>query len=245
MKTQVLFDRYYRSKPDWVDGTEMFHDICAKSLKNGRRILEIGAGPSNGTTAFLARLGSVVGLDVSNEVQGNSFLSEAHIYDGTKIPFLEASFDMCVSNYVLEHIADPKVHFAQVHRVLKAGGAYCFRTPNRWHYTAIASSLLSHSMHLRVANRLRAMSPDAHDPWPTWYRANRCGQLRRLAEKTGFYPEALALVEKEPSYGAAHWLLFYPMMAYERAVNFTDWLRHIRANIFGTFRKPLPEPLHL
>lgn len=237
MRTDALFDRFYYSKPGYVGGTQLFHDVCARNVSGGHRILEIGAGPANPTTAFLATLGAVTGLDVSREVLDNSYCQESHVYDGTRFPFRDESFDLCVSNYVLEHVADPLTHFAEAFRVLAPGGAYCFRTPNRWHYITLASSILPHSMHLRLANRLRGLE-GAHDPWPTVYRANRYRRLTELARRTGFVSEQIEFVEKEPAYGAVHRILFYPMMIYERLVNSTDLLRFVRVNIFGTFRKP-------
>jgi hypothetical protein len=120
-----------------------------------------------------------------------------------------------------------------------SGGIYCFRTPNRWHYVTIASSLVPHSMHVRFANKLRALDDDAHDPWPTVYRANTRSRLGRLAKSNCFQVEELRMIEGEPSYGAAHALLFYPMMAYERLVNSGDFLSCFRVNILGTLRKPI------
>jgi SAM-dependent methyltransferase len=238
MRTQALFDRYYFSKAGFVAGTEVFHEICRSQLAHGGRILEIGAGPANPTTAFLADIGSVTGLDVSPELHGNPHLAEAYVFDGTKMPFAAETFDLCVSNYVLEHVADPASHFQEVFRVLKPRASYCFRTPNRWHYVTVAASLVPHSVHLRLANKLRALDADAHEPWPTVYRANTRSRLRHWARRSGLVPEQLRMIEAEPSYGAAHPLLFYPMMAYERLVNSTELLSSIRVNILGTFRKP-------
>jgi hypothetical protein len=101
----------------------------------------------------------------------------------------------------------------------------------------MAASLMPHSIHLRLANKLRALAADAHDPWPTVYRANTRSKLRRLAHSSGLLPEELSMIEAEPSYGAAHPLLFYPMMAYERVVNSSDLFSPFRVNILGTFRK--------
>jgi len=238
MRTQALFDRYYYSRAAYVGGTELFHKICTSRLANGGRILEIGAGPANPTTAFLAGLGPVTGLDVSTEVLTNPNLTEARVFDGIKMPCPGEAFDLCVSNYVLEHVADPASHFQEVFRVLKPEAAYCFRTPNCWHYVTMAASLMPHSIHLRLANKLRALDADAHDPWPTVYRANTRRTLRRLARSSGLLPEELRMIEVEPSYGAAHPLLFYPMMAYERLVNSSDLFSLFRVNILGTFRKP-------
>lgn len=237
MRTQTLFDRYYFSKPSYVGGTQLFHDLCKSHFLLGERILEVGSGPANLTTAFLSGLGDVTGLDVSDEIHGNPYLAEALVYQGGRIPLPDASFGMCVSNYVLEHLEDPRFHFVEVFRLLKPGGVYCFRTPNLLHYVTLGSRVLPHSLHLRLANRLRGLDEGAHDPWPTVYRANTRSRLLQLAKDTGFFAEELRMVETEPTYGSAHWLLFYPMMAYERAVNGSPLLDGFRANIFGILGK--------
>jgi ubiquinone/menaquinone biosynthesis C-methylase UbiE len=237
VRTQALFDRYYYSKPGFVGGTELFHALCELHFIEGQPILEVGAGPANPTTSFLSELGPVIGLDVSDEVLGNPNLTEAWVYRGGTMPFPDQSFGLCVSNYALEHVANPRAHFQQISRVLKPGGAYCFRTPNRWHYVTMASSLLPHSIHLRLANKLRRLDDNSHDPWPTVYRANTRGSLRKLARDTGFHIIDLRMIEAEPSYGAANVLLFYSMMAYERIVNSSDLFSSLRVNIFGTFLK--------
>jgi len=232
------FDRYYYSRAGYIGGTERFHQLCQSRFANGGRILEIGAGPVNPTTAFLASLGPVTGLDVSAEVLTNPNLAEARVYDEIKMPLSGEAFDLCVSNYVLEHVAEPASHFQEVFRVLKPGAAYCFRTPNRWHYVTMAATRMPHSIHLRLANKLRALAADAHDPWPTVYRANTLNKLRHWARRSGLLPVELRMIEAGPSYGAAHPLLFYPMMVYERLVNSSDLFSLFRVNILGTFRKP-------
>jgi|ERR1700683_416834 SAM-dependent methyltransferase len=242
MGTQSLFDRYYFSRPSFVAGTEIFHRMCHSYLGAGADILEIGAGPANGTSQFLSQIGTVTGLDMSKEVLNNPHLAHAYVYDGVTMPFRDDSFDICVSNYVLEHITNPFSHFSEVARILKPNGTYCFRTPNLWHYVTISSKLLPHAAHLRIANKLRGLSGDAHDPWPTVYRANTCRILQRLANKTGLLIEEIRMIEAEPSYGAFHAILFYPMMVYERVVNSSELFRTIRVNILGSFRKPgLPQ----
>ena len=131
------------------------------------------AGPTNPTSSFLASLGNLTGLDVSEEVKQNCYLQDARVYDGGAFPFPSQSFDLCVSNFVLERVSvHPVTHFREVARVLKPAGKYCFRTPNLWHYIPLAASLTSHSVHLKLANRLRGLDDSAHDPWPTVYRAN-------------------------------------------------------------------------
>jgi SAM-dependent methyltransferase len=236
--TKTLFARFYWSKPDFRNGTEQFHSLCNVHFWRSGPLLEIGAGSSNPTSNFLSTLAPITGLDVSEQVQGNAALAEARVFDGRQFPFPDSSFDGCVSNYVLEHIENPRDHFREGARILRPDGAYVFRTLNRWHYVSLASRLLPHAVHASAANHLRKLDDGAHQPWPTLYRANSRSQLSRLARDTSLEIRELRFIETEPSYGAMHPALFYPMMAYERTVNSIPALEPLRANILGALYKP-------
>jgi ubiquinone/menaquinone biosynthesis C-methylase UbiE len=235
--TQHLFQKYYYSKPGYAGGTKPFHDICASKIRSGSKILEIGAGPSNPTTAALSRIGSVTGVDVDPAVRENTSCIRTEVYDGSNIPFPDNAFDACVSNWVLEHLAAPETHFKEVARVLRPNGVYCFRTMNLFHYVTLGSRLTPHLLHLILANRLRGLSAEAHDPYSTFYRANMTNRLKSLIHKARLETNLLELIEPEPSYGRIHAALFYPMMIYERIVNSTSLLRNLRIIIFGVCTK--------
>jgi hypothetical protein len=123
----------------------------------------------------------------------------------------------------------------EVQRVLRPGGAYVFRTPNRFHYTAMVSGLTPHSFHLKMANKLRAI--DGHDPYPTWYRLNSRNRIKEFASAAGFEVDYLRLVEKEPSYGMSSRVLFLIFTAYERVVNSADIFSFLRSTLFVVLRK--------
>lgn len=235
--TQHLYDKYY-PKPAFRGGTLPFFDICREKIPNGARILEIGAGAKNETTQVLSSIGTVTALDIDSDVHKNSAAAQTLVFDGIKFPVPDQSFDACVSNWVLEHVADPVSHFREVARVLRPGGVYCFRTPNLLHYVMCGSYLLPHSMHLAFANRLRKMKPDAHAPWPTYYRANRPARLKQLMADAGIELTSLTMIEPEPAYGRAHPALFYPMMAYERVVNANRFFETFRVIIIAVAQKP-------
>jgi SAM-dependent methyltransferase len=235
----ALFAKHYYSRSGFVDGTTEFHAMCGAALEGAAAILEIGAGPSNATTRFLASIAPVVGLDVSPEVLENRDLASARTYDGNSIPFPDDSFDGCVSNYVLEHVKDPRAHFKEIARVLRPGGTYLFRTPNLFHYVASVSRLLPHAAHVRLSKSLRGLTSSDHDPWVTHYRANTPSAVRALARDGGLQVMEIRMVEKEPSYGRAGPFAFYPMMLYERVVNATPLAASLRANIFAVLRKPV------
>jgi SAM-dependent methyltransferase len=206
-------------------------------IRSGARILEIGAGGENPTSNCLSQLGPTTGLDISDEVLGNRALSEAYVYDGDSFPFPDASFDFCVSNFVLEHVKDPETQFREVHRVLAMNGAYLLRTPNLLHYTSLAAWVLPNALH-GVSNRLRGFPPGARAPFPTFYRANTAAKLKGYCARVGLEVVFIRMIEKEPSYGRLHPALFYPMMVYERCVNAFERLAPFRSNIIALLRKP-------
>ncbi|HUQ20561.1 MAG TPA: class I SAM-dependent methyltransferase [Gemmatimonadaceae bacterium] len=233
----VLFDVYYSKARGYGDATIRFHNLCAANIPAGGEVLEIGAGSENETSTFLATLARVTAVDVSDDVMSNPSASAAFVFDGSTLPFADNEFDACVSNYVLEHVADPQRHFAEVRRVLKPGAKYIVRTPNLLHYVAAVSHALPHGVHVAVANRLRNLPAESHDPWPTVYRANRPRVLRRLAENARLSVVTCVTVECEPSYAKGSALLFFPMMLYERLVNSSEVFSPLRASINAVLRK--------
>jgi SAM-dependent methyltransferase len=51
--------------------------------------------------------------------------------DAARLPFRDTSFDALVSSDVIEHLPDMAAHLAEVARVLRPGGRYYVKTPNR------------------------------------------------------------------------------------------------------------------
>jgi hypothetical protein len=89
-----------------------------------------------------------------------------------------------------------------------------------------------------AGKRLKGHAADAHDEYPTFYRANTARAVRRLCRAAGLEELELMRVEKEPSYASISRVLFLAFMAYERIVNATELLAWARIGLFGAYRKP-------
>jgi ubiquinone/menaquinone biosynthesis C-methylase UbiE len=239
---QDYVNRYYPRSKGWIDGTTEFHRMCTDNIQQGSSILEIGAGPPNPTSQFISTIGHVVGADVDPKVKTNEHLTEAFILEGDALPFGDRSFDACVSNYVLEHVVNPEMHISEVARVLKPGGVYLFRTPNLFHYVSLVARATPHWFHRAVANRLRNIPPEGHDPYPTFYRLNSRRAILKASISAGFIVRELHMIEKEPSYGMSSRLLFLAFLGYERVVNSSEIFSQIRSNILGVLQKPDDKP---
>lgn len=239
---QRLFARYYYDRPGWRNGTWQFQDRCREYLHGATRplILELGCGPTNANTGFLAELGKVHGADVDPAAADNRHIEQFRLLSDSPLDYPEESFDACVSFWTAEHVEYPERHLAMAYRALKPGGCYLFMTPNLFHYVSLVSRFTPHAFHLVTANRLRALPGNTHDPYPTFYRMNTGGRIRKAAVEAGFKVELIQHVEVEPNYGRSSIALFYLFMAYERVVNRWNALAGLRHTLIVALRKPLP-----
>jgi 2-polyprenyl-3-methyl-5-hydroxy-6-metoxy-1,4-benzoquinol methylase len=94
-------------------------------------VLDVGVGSGVITAGIARHAKKTVGLDVEDErveKKGFDFVRVS----SEEIPFPAASFDVVVSNHVIEHVPDAKKHLSEVHRVLKKDGICYLATPNKF-----------------------------------------------------------------------------------------------------------------
>jgi SAM-dependent methyltransferase len=200
-----------------VDGTVVFFSRVRALAANARLVVDVGCGRGQrqeDPCAFrreLADLRSeareVIGLDVSPAGKDNPFIDEfRQIRSSDQWPIANNSVDLVVSDYVLEHIADPNAFFSEVARVLRVGGYFCARTPNKWGYVAMLSMLLPQHWHAPVIVKVQANRRE-EDVFPTFYRSNAAPIVRKHLRACGLEGVVLAF-EGEPNYLAFNHLLY-------------------------------------
>ncbi|MGH8556772.1 MAG: class I SAM-dependent methyltransferase [Methylococcales bacterium] len=237
MITQQLFRRFYPDSRH--DGTRAFYGWVRQYTGADTVMLNLGAGPATGNPVrvFKGEVARVVGADIDPIVLENSELDEAHIIVHGSLPVPTDGFDIVLSDYVLEHVAQPRQVMSEVHRVLKPGGSFFFRTPNKYHYVSLIARATPHWFHNLFANRVRGLIEDPHEPYPTYHRMNSRKSLQRIAQGVGFGSMAFRMIEAQPSYLMFHALPFLMGVVYERTVNRYEVLAGLRANIFGRLVK--------
>lgn len=173
-----------------IDQEVAFFTQVAALLRPDDVVLDFGAGrgefmdndPSlyrRWIQNFRGRCDHVDGCDPDPAVRDNPTLDAAHvIVPGAPLPYADNRFNLIVSRYVFEHLADPEWAASELLRVLKPGGWLCVMTPNKWGYVALASRLLPNRLH---AGALSAVQPGRQDKdvFPTVYRLNTPRALRR------------------------------------------------------------------
>jgi SAM-dependent methyltransferase len=232
-------DIYYRRKPGYIKPADAWLKSLISCVPPRAAILEIGGGPAKSPSRELRSVASrLVGLDVDPVVRSNPFLDEAVVYDGEEFPFDASSFDVVVSNWVNEHLTDPETHFREAFRVLKVGGLYIFRTPNRWHYKSLVAMLVPSRLQVPLVRWLRQIPDEQHDPYPLFLRANSVRRVRGLLRSSGFSLRSLQMIEPYPYYGMRSRILFVVFMAYERTVNSSQRLAGLRHTMECVAEKP-------
>ena len=98
-------------------------------LKAEHRVLDLGCG-SGEIAAHLATLARVECADAIDQRSQGRELPFA--IASQTLPFPNASFDVVISNHVIEHTADPCAHVAEIQRILRPTGVAYLATPNRW-----------------------------------------------------------------------------------------------------------------
>lgn len=225
----------YPSHTDrWDDA--LFRRRILERLGSAAHVLDLGAGAGGVPEMdFSGCAGRVCGVDPDPRVLDNPFLDEARIGRGEQVPYADGQFDLVFADNVLEHLERPEPVFREVARVLRPGGLFLVKTPNRRHYVPLAARLTPHRFH-RAFNRLRGRADD--DTFPTRYRANTPRRLRDCAAAAGLAVRSIEQIEGRPEYlrpWAATYLLGW---LYERAVNRTPRLAGFRVLLIGCFEKP-------
>jgi SAM-dependent methyltransferase len=92
-------------------------------------VLDFGCGRGDAVDAWREAGHEASGCDIALERSGESLCLIERPY---RLPFGDATFDLVVSNMVLEHVQDHDAAFREIRRVLRPGGISLHLFPSRW-----------------------------------------------------------------------------------------------------------------
>jgi len=218
----------------WDD--TLFRETVLRHLRPEMRLLDLGAGAGILPQMNFRGLASeVIGVDLDERVVHNPNLDRGIVTAGESIPLGDNEVDMVVSANVLEHLARPEVVFSEIRRVLRPGGVFFAKTPNKWHYMPLIARTTPMSFH-RWFNQLRGRASE--DTFPTLYRANSRRDIHRISSRSGLELVRADLVEGRPEYMRISPVFYLAGFAYERLVNLTDLTDFLRILLILQLRKP-------
>lgn len=224
-----------------IDGTIAFYSRVRALLSAEFIALDIGCGRgavAEDPVSFRREIATlrghcqrVIGIDVDPVGAMNPNVDEFRLIRDGRWPVEDASMDLAVADWVLEHLDDPPAFFAEAARVIKPGGYFCARTPNAWSYGAVASRLIPNHLHARILAWTKATRTE-QDVFPTHYRCNTRGALSRFLRESGFADHVVYGYDPEPGYLAFSRITYALGMLHQRLAP-----RAIRANLFVFARR--------
>lgn len=227
--------------PDKGEGWDdvLFRSVVLRHAGADSDVLDLGAGRgANPLIRFKDDVRSICGVDVDPIVLKNRDVDEARVIEGNVIPYEDERFDCVIASYVLEHLENPEGVFREVARVLRPGGAFVSRTPNRRHYVPLIARLTPHRFHVYVNER---RGRPGLDTFPTYYRANTPATIAQLARSARMSDIVeISLHDGRPEYLRFNALTYVAGLVYERVASSTDALSWMRPLLISVVRKPDP-----
>ncbi|HLZ94678.1 MAG TPA: class I SAM-dependent methyltransferase [Candidatus Dormibacteraeota bacterium] len=216
-EAQTAYREHYRAaRPGWMSSGDQFDVAVEKHLTADSVVLDLGCGRTGGMERFWRRAKLAVGIDpdlqsLSDRGAGMSVLQGG----GEHLPFPDATFDIVVSVWVLEHLEAPERVFAEVARVMKSGGHFIFLTPNALNPLIFGNRVGQVAPWLQQQLVSSVYGRDKGDTFVVRYRANTTARLRAIAAETGFAVGELRVIA-DPTYVAFNALLFKAAVLGER-----------------------------
>jgi len=236
MSIVAWMDRTFYPKyaDNWDD--KLFRDRIVAHLDPEKTVLDLGAGAGLVEEMNFKGLAKrICGVDLDPRVRQNPYLDDAKVADAENIPYDDCSFDLIFSDNVMEHIDNADRVFSEIYRLLRPGGYFMFKTPNKYHYMPMISRITPYGFH-RFYNRLRGR--EGEDTFPTLYRVNCRKDVEALAAKHAFDIERLERIEGRPEYLRINCIPYAFGLLYERMVNSSDLFAPFRILLMATLRKP-------
>jgi SAM-dependent methyltransferase len=220
--------------PRYDDALTLFLRMIMRHSKPDALVLDLGCGHYSYATPWRQFCRQVIGMDVTPAIRDNNWVGCRVLGDVYHIPLPPNSVDLIIMRFVMEHLERPLAAMREVARVLRPGGKLVLLTPNRRHYVSLFARLTPSWFHRWYLGRLGWAE---EENFPTLYRANTPGELRKVAERAGLRLAELEMYEGPPGYLYGSWFTFLLGVAYERLVNRFRALAGFRISIVAMLQK--------
>ena len=169
--------------------------------------LDAGCGRVSALRAFRPRIARLVGADIHQPSAPLPHLDEFAVVDlcGSGAEFADGTFDLVLSSFTLEHLADPPAALANLRRWLRPGGALVATTVNRRHPFVAAYLSLPDQPRRAIQPLVKSTAADAH---PLVGACNDPASIRSAMIAAGFIDIRLTTVGHLARAWGRHWPTF-------------------------------------
>lgn len=181
MSADIGFDRIFDHPQLSIDHATTYLTLVRSMVDRANVVVDVGCGrgsyadrrsPQRHLFDLRDDTRTVIGIDVDKQASTNPFIDEFRlITPDLRWPIDDESADMVVSDWTLEHVADPAGFAAELTRVLRPGGVFVARTVNRYSVLSLAARTVPNKYHRSWISRLQSKR-ESIDVFPTQYTIN-------------------------------------------------------------------------
>ena len=232
-KCWKIIDKEY---PEKKDKYAIVRGLIANSLKNDCVILDAGCGhrpviPDHNGLSVLK-----IGMDmVLEDIKKNKTIDHGIISNINYIPIKRESVDIIICNMVFEHLQEPERTFSELSRIIKKDGYLIFMTPCIYNIVTLINRMIPNRFHRNFAKLLTGANET--DIFPTYYKANSIGNLRKMLGENNFVEKDLIMYQPPPYAFVFSTIICKLMIQYYHIINSYDWLKSLRGVIIAKYQK--------
>ena len=199
-------------------------------------VLDAGCGHKSGINFCSDPNITFIGTDfVLNDLKNNSDIDCGFTCNLEKIPLKDNSIDIIFCNMVLEHIADPKSFFEKIEKILTSGGYFIFSTPGIYNIAVFPNRMIPDVVSKKLSAALTKTNED--DVFPTSYKANSIGQIKKLFKNTMMEEVDLIMYQPPPYAFVFSTIVCRLVIYYYHLINKYDCLKFLRGVIIARYKK--------
>jgi len=202
--TDEHFSSVVEATPPPAHAVRWFARWVGRSVDSDSSVLNIGAGRnlSGQLRPVSTRAGRLTGIDPDPSIWDNSELDDREQVSLERFaPHHVGQFDVALSVFVLEHVADPWRFTTACATVLRPGGVLFGLTVHKYHYFGL-STWATTRLHVADQLLLRLKGREVVDRYhfPTEYRMNTTRRISRLLADAGFTSVEFRMFDKPDLY---------------------------------------------
>lgn len=224
--------RFFRNIPTVHD---IYDDLLMPHINKDSILLDAGCGKKGIMNKYKGMLKYAVGIDLSLSALKQNDSLDSYVLGGLdRLPFSDGTFDLIISQWVIEHLPDPNLCFSEFYRVLKKDGRLTLVTNSIYNPIMLFSSLLPEGLRDNIKKGL--LPPDIEeDTFPTYYNCNSLKKMEKVLKGIGF-SKVYDLYIGDPSFFIFSRLFFPFLLIYEKITEIS-FLRKFKMHMVAQYTK--------
>lgn len=228
-----IIDKEY---PEEKDKYAIIKDLISEPMTDGCVILDAGCGHKTNIPEHNSLKIKKIGMDmVLEDIRNNKTIDFGLVSNINYIPLKNEAVDIIICNMVFEHLKKPEKAFAELSRVLKKDGHLIFMTPCIYNIVTFINRMIPNRFHRNFAKLLTGANET--DIFPTYYKANSIGNLRKMLGENNFVEKDLIMYQPPPYTFVFSITICKLMIRYYHLLNKYDWLKSLRGVIIARYQK--------